>query len=149
RLIACGTYIFEQGEFFMRVLAVRVEDGSSEPIGSQKWSYVGQLAWLDDGGGVVFSAWGPSWGGYGEHLWLLTFRTGEARRLTDDMNSYEGVSASANSAAPALLVTRGMARVSRIWIAPTQAGGLNADRATQIQSGFGDNDSEWFGLDWT
>jgi Tol biopolymer transport system component/DNA-binding winged helix-turn-helix (wHTH) protein len=149
RLIACGTYIFEQGEFFMRVLAVRVEDGSSEPIGSQKWSYVGQLAWLDGGGGVVFSAWRRSWGVYGDQLWMLTFPKGEARRLTNDMNSYDGVGASANSAAPALLVTRGTARVSRIWIAPTQAGGLNAERATQIQSGFGDNDSEWFGLDWT
>jgi Tol biopolymer transport system component/DNA-binding winged helix-turn-helix (wHTH) protein len=149
RLIACGTYIFEQGEFFMRVLAVRVEDGSSEPIGSQKWSFVGQLAWLGDGRGVVFSAWQRTWGVYGDQLWLLTFPKGEARRLTNDMNSYDGVSASANSAAPALLVTRRTDRVSRIWIAPANAGGPDAQRATQIQSGFGDNDSQWFGLDWT
>src|SRR5262249_42362433 len=152
RLIACGAYIFEQGEFFMRALAVRVEDGSSEPIGSQKWSYVGQLAWLGDGGGVVFSAWQRTWGVYGDQIWLLTFPKGEARRLTNDMNSYDGVSASANTAAPALpalLVTRRTDRVSRIWIAPIHAGGFDADRVTQIQSGFGDHDSEWFGLDWT
>jgi Tol biopolymer transport system component/DNA-binding winged helix-turn-helix (wHTH) protein len=149
RLIACGAYIVEQGEIFMRVLAVRIEDGSSEPIGFQKWSYIGQLAWLGDGGGVVFSAWQMSWGVYGDQLWLLTFPKGEARRLTNDMNSYDSVSASANSDAPALLVTRRTARVSRIWIALAQAGGLNAERATQIQSGFGDNDSERFGLDWT
>jgi Tol biopolymer transport system component/DNA-binding winged helix-turn-helix (wHTH) protein len=149
RLIACGAYIVEQGEIFMRVLAVRIEDGSSEPIGFQKWSYVGQLAWLGDGGGVVFSAWQMSWGVYGDQLWLLTFPKGEARRLTNDMNSYDSVSASANSAAPAMLVTRRAARVSRIWIAPASAGGLNSERATQIQSGFGDNDSERFGLDWT
>src|SRR5262249_48359106 len=90
RLIACGAYIVEQGEFFIRVLAVRVEDGSSEPIGSEKWSYVGQLAWLGDGGGVVFSAWQQTWGVYGDQLWLLTFPKGEARRLTNDMNSYDG-----------------------------------------------------------
>jgi Tol biopolymer transport system component/DNA-binding winged helix-turn-helix (wHTH) protein len=152
RLIACGAYIVEQGEFFMQALAVRVEDGSSEPIGSQKWSYIGQLAWLGDGGGVVFSAWQRTWGVYGDQLWLLTFPKGEARRLTNDMNSYDGVSASANTAAPALpalLVTRRTDRVSRIWIAPIHAGGFDADRATQIQSGFGDHDSEWFGLDWT
>src|SRR5215468_1145484 len=132
RLIACGAYIVEQSEIFMRVLAVRVEDGSSEPIGFQKWSYVGQLAWLGDGGGVVFSAWQIGWGVYGDQLWLLTFPKGEARRLTNDMNSYDSVSASANSAAPALLVTRRAARVSRIWIAPAQAGDLNAERASGI-----------------
>src|SRR5262245_27088193 len=149
RFIACGAVIVEQGEIFMRVLAVRIEDGSSEPIGLQKWSYVGQLAWLGDGGGVVFSAWQMSWGVYGDQLWLLTFPKGEALRRTNDMNSYDIVSASANSSAPALLVTRRTARVSRIWIAPARAVGLNAERATQIQSGFGDNDSERFGLDWT
>src|SRR5262249_9161661 len=57
RLIACATEGIEQGDFFMRILAFRVEDGSSEPIGSQKWSYIGQVAWLSDGGGVIFSAW--------------------------------------------------------------------------------------------
>ncbi len=149
RLIACVEYKVGQDEFSAQVLAIRVEDGSSEPIGSQRWSHIGQLAWLGDGGGVVFSAWQRSWGVYGDQLWLLTFPKGEARRLTNDMNSYDGVSVSANSAAPALLVTRRTDRVSRIWIAPAHPNGFDAERATHIQSGFGDNDSEWFGLDWT
>lgn len=149
RLIACVTYKVGYGEFSARVVAYRVEDGSSEPIGSQRWSHIGQLAWLRDGGGVVFSAWQRSWGVYGDQLWMLTFPKGVERRLTNDMNSYDGVSLSANSEAPAMLVTRRTDRVSRIWIAPIRAGGLDAERATQIQSGFGDNDSEWFGLDWT
>lgn len=149
RLIACAATVIEQGEYFMRLLAVRVEDGSSEPIGSQRWSFIGQVAWLGNGGGVVFSAWQLSWGVYGDQLWLLTFPKGEARRVTNDMNSYDGVSISANSSAPAMLVTRRTDRVSQIWIALAGAGGFDAERATQIQSGFGDNDSERFGLDWT
>ncbi|HKE03605.1 MAG TPA: winged helix-turn-helix domain-containing protein [Blastocatellia bacterium] len=149
RLIACATEGIEQGEFFMRILAFRVEDGSSEPIGSQKWSYIGQVAWLSDGGGVIFSAWQLSWGVYGDQLWLLTFPKGEAHRVTNDLNTYDGVSVSSNSARPALLVTRRTDRVSHIWIAPKGAGGFDDAHATKIQSGFGDIDSERFGLDWT
>jgi Tol biopolymer transport system component len=54
-----------------------------------------------------------------------------------------------NPAAPAMLVTQKMDRVSRIWIAPEKTGGFSLERATQIESGFGDIDSEYFGLDWT
>src|SRR5262245_14914213 len=152
RVIACGTRAIEQGKFFMRLLAVRVEDGSSEPIGSQMWSFIGQVAWLGDGSGVVFSAWQMSWGVYGDQLWMLTFPEGEARRVTNDMNSYEGVSISANSVEPTtppLLITLRTARVSSIWIAPLSSGGFDTTHAAQIRSGFGDNDSERFGLDWT
>ena len=131
RLIACAAHVIEQGKSFMRLLAVRVEDGSSEPIGSQRWSYIGQVAWLGDGSGVVFSAWQLNWGVYGDQLWLLTFPKGEARRVTNDMNSYDGVSISANSASPAKLVTRRTDRVSSIWIAPVGAGGFDDTHADE------------------
>ncbi|MGH9768228.1 MAG: winged helix-turn-helix domain-containing protein [Blastocatellia bacterium] len=149
RLIACAAGVMGQGESSMHVSAIRVEDGSSEPIGSQTWTIINQVAWLGDGSGVVFSTWQRSWGVYGDQIWLLTFPKGEARRVTNDMTSYEGVSVSANSAASAMLVTQRTDRVSSIWIAPDRAGGFDGERATEIQSGFGDNYSELFGLDWT
>ncbi|HKQ80070.1 MAG TPA: winged helix-turn-helix domain-containing protein [Blastocatellia bacterium] len=149
RVIACGVVVVEEGEYFMRLFTFRVEDGLSEPIGSQKWTFIGQVAWLPDGGGLVFSVWQLNWGVYGDQLWLLRFPKGEARQLTNDMNSYDGVSVSANSASPAMLVTRRTDRVSSIWIGPEGAGGFDAERTSQIKSGFGDNDSEQFGLDWT
>ncbi len=149
RLIACTVGATVEGDTFMRVLAVRIEDGSSEPIGSQTWSFIGQVAWLSDGSGLVFSVWQRTWGVYGDQLWLLPFPNGEARRVTNDMSSYIGVSVSANPTAPAALITRRTDRVSRIWIAPEKNGGFDSERGTQIQSGFGDNDSERFGLDWT
>src|SRR5262249_41750452 len=54
RAIACPTFMNEQDDFYMQLLAINVEDGSYEPIGSQKWAYIGQVAWLNDGSGVVF-----------------------------------------------------------------------------------------------
>ncbi len=144
--IACAAGLVTGSNSSMHVLAVKVEDGSAQPIGTQTWTVVGQVAWLGDSSGVVLSAWLRSSGVYGDQLWLLTYPKGEARRITNDMTSYEGVSLSADSAA---LVTMRTDRVSRIWVVPANGAGLDAGRATQIQSGFGDNYSERFGLDWT
>jgi Tol biopolymer transport system component len=47
------------------------------------------------------------------------------------------------------MVTRRMDRVSRLWIMPANGAGLDLGRAAQIQSSFGDNFSDGFGLDWT
>jgi eukaryotic-like serine/threonine-protein kinase len=152
RLIACASGTFEYGASSMQVLAISVEDGSSMPIGAQTWTFIGQVDWLGDGGGVVFSAWQRTWGVYGDQIWSLTFPKGEARRVTNDMSSYISVRTSTNSSAPAtrnMLVTQRTDRVSRIWILSKDAGGFDPTQATQIESGFGDNDSEHFGLDWT
>ncbi|HEY8460872.1 MAG TPA: winged helix-turn-helix domain-containing protein, partial [Blastocatellia bacterium] len=148
RLIACAAGTAGNGDFTMQVLAISVEDGSSMPIGSQTWTFIGQVAWLGDGSGVVFRTWQRSWGVYGDQIWLLTFPKGEARRVTNDMNSYEGVSVSTGSAPP-MLVTQRTDRVSRIWIFNKNADGFDPAPAAQIESGFGDADSEHFGLDWT
>lgn len=149
RLIACAAGTVGHGESSMQVSAISVEDGSSAPIGSQTWTFIGQVSWLSDGSGVVFSSWQRTWGVYGDQLWLLTFPKGEARRVTTEMTGYEGVSVSANLAAPALLVTQRTDRVSSVWIVPGDDNDFNAGRAREIQSGFGDHDSEYFGLDWT
>jgi Tol biopolymer transport system component/DNA-binding winged helix-turn-helix (wHTH) protein len=148
RLIACAAGASGYGDSSMQALAISVEDGSSMPIGSQTWTFIGQIDWLGDGGGVVFSSWQRSSGVYGDQIWMLTFPKGEARRITNDMSSYVGVSVSTNSA-PGMLVTQRTDRVSRIWILAENAGGFDLAQATQIESGFGDIDSEYFGLDWT
>jgi len=149
RMIACAAVVAGQGGSSMQVLAFRVEDGSSEPIGSQTWTFIGQVAWLGDGSGLAFNAWQRNWGTYGDQIWLLTFPKGEARPVTKDMNNYDGVSVSANLAAPGAMITQRTDRVSRISIMSKGAGGFDAERAAQIQSGFSGNLSERFGLDWT
>jgi eukaryotic-like serine/threonine-protein kinase len=149
RLIACAAGATSQGENSMHVLAVRVEDGSSEPIGSQTWTFIGQVAWLGDGTGLVFNAWQRNWGVYSDQIWLLTFPKGEARPVTKDMNNYEGVSVSSNLAAPGAMITQRTDRVTRISIVSKGAGGFDVERAAQIQSGFSDSFSDSFGLDWT
>ena len=146
RTIAVSVGTPTPGETVVRVLAINVEDGEARPIGDQTWSSIGQVAWLGDGSGIVFSAWRRTSAMYGDQLYLLTYPKGEMRRVTNDMTSYEGIGISADSD---LLVSRRSDRVSSIWIVPESGGQFDTAKATQIKSGFGDNYSERFGLDWT
>ncbi|MFN0111569.1 MAG: DPP IV N-terminal domain-containing protein [Blastocatellia bacterium] len=151
KVIACAVGTVTPGESVAQVLAVNAEDGSAKPVGDQTWTSIGQVAWLGDGSGIVFSAWRRTSAIYGDQLYLLTYPKGEPRRVTNDMTSYEGVAVSADSG---LLVSRRSDKVSSIWIVPEsgrpESGGeFDAGKATQIKSGFGDNYSERFGLDWT
>ena len=40
----------------MNVVEVQVQGGETKPITSQRWSGVGQVAWLSDGSGLVMLA---------------------------------------------------------------------------------------------
>lgn len=146
RVIACGVMTLMPSDSVAQVLAVNIEDGSARPIGEQTWSNIGQVAWLGDASGVVFNAWRRTSAVYGDQLYLLTYPKGEMRRVTNDMTSYDGVGINADSG---LLVSRRSDRVSSIWIVPEIGGQFDASHASQIKSGFGDNYSERFGLDWT
>lgn len=146
RVIACAAGTLMPSDSAMQVLTVNVEDGSAKPIGNQTWSNIGQVAWLGDGSGVVFSAWQRTSAVYGDQLYLLTYPKGETRRVTNDMTSYEGVGIAGDSS---LLVTGRSDRISSIWVVPEGGGSFDAWKASQIKSGFGDNYSERFGLDWT
>lgn len=105
-----------------------------------------QLAWLQDGSGLIFPAWRSTSGVYGDPLWLLTYPQDTVRQVAHDLSGYQGSAVSADATA---LVTRQMTRVSRLWLLPANGATIEAERATPIQSGFGDNFSEYFGLDWT
>jgi Tol biopolymer transport system component len=146
RVIACGAYSIARFESQAQVLAVSVIDGSARPIGDQTWTVIGQVAWLGDGSGVVFIGWRLATASYGDPLWLLTYPKGEARQLTSNLTTYAGVSVSADSGKLAL---NRRDRVSHLWVVTASGAGFDVSRAAQLQSGFGDNFSEQFGLDWT
>src|SRR5262245_57980153 len=144
--IACGAGYGVIGEMALKILAVNPADGSAQAIGQQSWSFTGQLAWLRDGSGLVFNAWRSSSGVYGDPLWLLTYPKGDVRQVTNDLSGYQGSSLSADAKA---LVTQQLTRISHLWLLPADGARIDANRTSQIQSGFGDNFSDQFGLDWT
>jgi serine/threonine protein kinase len=95
--------------------------------------------WLGDHSGLVFTASEP--GSNSEQLWLLPYPTGEARRITNDPNSYRGVSLSADSRT---IVATQYNTTSDLWVAPEG----KAEHARRITS----NDKDYDGVDglaWT
>src|SRR4029434_4316874 len=67
---------------------------SEKPIGSQSWQFVGRLAWLPDGSGLVMTATEQS---LSSQLWRLSYPAGEARRITNDLNTYADLSLDADA----------------------------------------------------
>ncbi|HEX8651172.1 MAG TPA: protein kinase [Pyrinomonadaceae bacterium] len=114
-----------QGSYW-QMLAVRVKDGAATRIGSQRWTSLGQFGWLADGSGLIFTASDQA-PGSPLQLWYIAYPNGEARKVTNDLNDYRGVSLTADSTA---LVTVPFEFHSNIWIAP----GGEAGRAAQITS---------------
>jgi Tol biopolymer transport system component len=113
KVIACPTA--SKGEpYFMTVVAVSVSEGSVKPIDSRKWYVIGQLAWLSDGSGLVMNAVDSELASSTFQLWLLSYPSGAANRITNDLNYYRGVSLTTSNGL--LSVNRKI--VSSIWLMP-------------------------------
>jgi serine/threonine protein kinase/Tol biopolymer transport system component len=133
---ASGSY---KGGFHLSVIAVDADTGEQRELTTQKWESTGRVAWLADGSGMILTA--QEKGGIYNQIWLLSYPGGEARKVTNDLNSYSGVSLTADSKT---LVARQSETVSNIWTAPV----ADLNRAKQVTTGR----NGWYGLNgiiWT
>jgi Tol biopolymer transport system component len=110
----------------MTLVEVRVADGAVRRITTQRWWRVGSAAWTNDGRGLVFTA--KEQDSVPFQLWYASCPGGEVRRVTNDVNNYEGVSLTADSAAA---VTVQSEQSSNIWVVPD----ADVSRAKQITTG--------------
>ena len=108
---------------------VPVAGAAEQTISSTRWSSEGRPAWLADGSGLVLDA-SDQTSSLSSQLWYVAYPSGEARRITNDLNRYFGVSLTADSSA---LVTVQSEVASSIWAAPRG----EAKGAKQITSGTG------------
>lgn len=127
--IACGVGSYTGG-LHASVVTIRVNDGSEKQLGSEQWNSVGRIAWLSSGDRLVMAA--------GRQLWQITYPAGEAQRITNDLNEYNGISVAADSSA--MIAVQGN-RVSNIWVASR----ANAIGSKQITSS---NNDGYDGLSW-
>jgi serine/threonine protein kinase/Tol biopolymer transport system component len=125
KVIACPT-IGTRGKRYMNVVEVRVDDGAMRQINNQEWYEIGQVAWLRDGGGLIMGARENAALPY--QIWLLSYPGGDVRRVTNDPNSYNAVSATEDSSTLSVLQAD---RLSNLWVMPNG----DSERATQITSG--------------
>jgi eukaryotic-like serine/threonine-protein kinase len=135
KLIACvgGDKLKAQAS----VVGVSVADGTEQPLTTQRWRFIERLAWLPAGGGLVLLAPADETSETSQ-IWFLSYPSGEARRITNDLNVYTALSLNGNSSA---LATVQANMLSNVWVAPN----ADANRAQQITTGIG----RYYSLSWT
>ena len=124
------------GGFHAKIIEVKVADGAQRAITKPDWFYINRVVWLASGKGLIITAADQALAPF--QIWYIAHRDGHARRITNDLNSYPGVSLAADAST---LVSIESESLSNIWIAPD----ADAKRAVQLRSGA----SEHYGLAWT
>ncbi len=101
------------------VVEVPVGGGPEHPITAPQWAYVNRVVWMNDGSGLVISET-PTILSFANQIWLVSYPTGAARPITNDLNSYGSV-ALGLTADSKTIVTIQQEFASPIWImAPGQ-----------------------------
>ena len=120
------------------LIEIGVEDGVERPITTREFNYIGNIAWVADGSALLLTAQDRS--GEPTQVWEMAYPTGTTRRISADLNSYGGLSLTADSSV--LVTVRGQTTMN-IWTQSADGG-----EAKQITSGLALKDGI-AGLGWT
>ncbi len=92
--VACLVNHFEADASYSSVVGVNVLDGSEKLLSEQRWYDVFSIEWLKNGSGLLITASEKVSGG--SQIRLLSYPGGEARQITNDLNQYGSLSATAD-----------------------------------------------------
>ncbi|MGI8734568.1 MAG: protein kinase domain-containing protein [Pyrinomonadaceae bacterium] len=126
---------------YQNVVEMPVEGGEERVLTSQRWYQIQRLAWLADGSGLLMTAAEKASDLRTRQIWHLSYPGGEARKITNDLNNYAGISLNADSS---VLVTVQENQATDIWVAPDGDVG-RATRFTSVSSNLEGLD----GVRWT
>jgi eukaryotic-like serine/threonine-protein kinase len=118
------------------LMEVPAGGGEAVPLRSRRWRDLRSLEWLPDGSGLVAAAREKT--GAPLQVWVIPYPSGEARRMTTDLDEYYAVSATANAKQIAVVQTE---TVGNLWVAPA----ASPDKGKQVTSGRSDG---LIGLAW-
>jgi serine/threonine protein kinase/Tol biopolymer transport system component len=125
KAIATAEVNGSEGRLYRSLQSFDSNDGREEQVGSPEWGYIGGLAWLRNGSGLVLA--GSALTGNSQ-IWEVSYPGGQARRITNDLSSYFDLSVTADSDS---LVTIKDDEPSNLWIAPKG----DSSRARQLTFG--------------
>jgi serine/threonine protein kinase len=137
RRIAALTSEADRQGLDSELLEIDVATGREKAMFTRRWRFINDFCWLPDGSGLLLAAAEKS--AAPAQLYIISYATGEVRRISNDLNDYLSTSMSADGAAIASVQTT----VSgNIWIGPGNA----PDRVQQVTNGRFDG---IYGLAWT
>jgi Tol biopolymer transport system component/DNA-binding winged helix-turn-helix (wHTH) protein len=123
-LTSIGTFT---PQLSMTVAAVSPEDGAITVFSQHKFQQILDVAWLSDGQAVLVTANDQFGSGSSNKIWQISYPSGEAHRITNDLNGYLTLSLTADSNA---LVTVQQQTLGNLWIAS-----MDDPAYTQITTG--------------
>ena len=94
------------------LMEVSVSDGARRILPTPAWTFIEDVAWLADDSSVLVTAQEKQ--GESFQVWRVTYPGGEITRVTNDSNSYEGLSLTTDSRI--LVVEQAFSR-QNIWLA--------------------------------
>ncbi len=113
-------------ESYASVAAVSVASGEVKLLTPRRWGRLLQVSWLGDGSQLLVTA--QEQGTDTFNIWQLSYPTGEAQKLTNDLNSYLFISLTADAKLLAAVQTE---LRSNIWVVPA----FDAAQAKPITKG--------------
>ncbi|MGI0149554.1 MAG: TolB family protein, partial [Thermoplasmata archaeon] len=115
------------GEGRHKLVEITVADGKERVIGDRGWFDITGVAWLPDGSALALAA-SDQRGSFSGQIWLVSYPRGEPRRVSNDLNDYEGISITADATTLATVQTN---LISNLWVVPAS----DTNAAKQITSG--------------
>lgn len=97
----------------MTVATVSVETGEVRLFSAKKWEFVAQTLWLRDGQSLLVTARERFSDNFS--VWQVFYPTGEVQKITNDLNSYQGISLTADGAVIAAVQRE---RYANLWVMP-------------------------------
>ena len=117
---------------------VDLETGESAPLANLSWIVIGRLGWRSNPDAIVFAGF-ESVADFRRQLWEVLYPSGQLRKISNDLNSYDSVGLTADGRK--LVASQRLFR-GGLWLAPFS----NPDSARQITPGTGRQDG--IGLSW-
>jgi serine/threonine protein kinase/Tol biopolymer transport system component len=136
-IIVAGTLSFSDNKAYL--VEVSIDDGKEKRLPVDPFLQVTSIAWLSDGSGLVLTARDVETKLF--QVWYVGYPDGKARKVTNDLSSYAGVSLTADGRT---LVSVQSARSTNLWVVPNG----NAELASKITFETG-KDEGLSGLSWT
>ncbi|MEJ7623510.1 MAG: winged helix-turn-helix domain-containing protein [Pyrinomonadaceae bacterium] len=150
KVIACGGWTLA-GENYATVFAAPTEGGPVTPLTPERWTDIFRVAWLADGSGLIVAAADQGFG-VDSQIWRVAYPSGEARRITNDLNGYGQISlgVGGESEDSQIIITVQEDSSSQIWLAPLpllrEGGSAGTEAPREISRGKYDG---LYGFAWT
>lgn len=120
--IACVVMNNTGDGFHMSVVGYDARSRAEKQLTAGRWNIINGVAWAPPGGGLLLT--GSDRLGLPSQVWFVSAGDGQARRVTNDLNSYRGVSLTGDGGS---LVTVQTDTTSGIWTGQLSADGKAND----------------------